>query len=72
MLTFQAQLDHLVWIATTDIRTRKAYAWARAKELDALFPGISTALKNAMNGLDASTEFAGQTLVKQPQAGQKS
>lgn len=50
----QAQLKRLVWLSTTDLQARKAYAWQVAKELDADYPGISAELVKTMNGQAAS------------------
>jgi len=59
-----AQMDRLIWLATTDIPARKRYAWETALSLDAAYPGISAALKQHMNGQAANTAFASPTRTK--------
>jgi hypothetical protein len=51
----KAQMDRLLWLATTDIPARKRYAWETALSLDAAYPGISAALTQAMTGQGANT-----------------
>ena len=51
----QAQLKRLVWLSTTDIKPRKAYAWAEAQALDRDYPGISAELTALMRGQGASS-----------------
>ena len=64
---FQAQLAHLTRLAK--IPARKAYAWHRAKELDAdpsgVFTGMAEALKAAMTGQADAGEPEGRTSKKQ-------
>lgn len=60
----QAQLKRLVWLSTTDIKPRKAYAWAEAQALDRGYPGISAELTALMRGQAASSESGVQIQPK--------
>lgn len=62
MLNFQTQLAWLVTMAQCP--GFKAYAWQRAQELDALWPGISDALKAAMTGPAKASASVGQSPTK--------
>lgn len=62
MLNFQTQLAWLVTMARQP--GAKAYAWQRAKDLEPLFPGMATALKDAMTGQDANSVSVAPTHTK--------
>lgn len=64
MLDFSQQLAWLVTMARQP--GAKAYAWQRAKDLELLFPGMATALKDAMTGQEKTWESVDQTLTKPP------
>lgn len=67
---YQAQLDHLISLAR--LPDWKAYAWKRAKELDAdesgLFRGLPASLTAAMSALGpaCAPESGDPTLTKSP------
>lgn len=65
---FDRQLQNLIRLAQSP--GWKAYAWHRAKELDAdrsgLFRGMADALKAAMTGLAEAGASEGQTPTKHP------
>lgn len=63
-MDYAAQLNRLIWLSTTDIQARKAYAWQTAKDLDKSYPGISDALKAHMIGLAVGMELGSRNLVK--------
>ncbi len=57
-MDIRANLERLVWLATTDIQSRKAYAWAEATGLDGQYPGISAALLQVVkHGQDVNTAY---------------
>lgn len=63
---YALQLAHLITMAKHP--GMKAYAWARAKELDAsggIFAGIADALKAAMTG-QGKTSGSGQPITTKP------
>ena len=63
-MDYAAQLNRLIWLSTTDIQARKAYAWQTAKDLDKSYPGISDALKAHMIGLAANLASESHTQTK--------
>jgi hypothetical protein len=67
----KAQMDRLIWLATTDISARKRYAWETALSLDEDYPGISAALTQAMTGLAANTASESHTQPRLRLVGQK-
>ena len=64
MLDFAQQLAWLVTMASQP--GAKAYAWQRAKDLEALFPGMATALKDAMTGQASASASGDQAPTKPP------
>jgi len=67
----KAQMDRLIWLATTEVVERKRYAWQVAQGLDAAYPGISVELKQRMTGQEVSLVSDGQTPQKLHSVGKK-
>lgn len=59
---YTTQLEHLIRLASSDLRQWQLYAWGRAKELEAdpsgLWPGITAALTVAINGPEKASASA--------------